>query len=154
MAEIKRGDIIYVNDGFIATGSEQRPGRPAIIVSNDKNNKNSATVEVVYLTTQPKCSMPTHVPVHSARRDSTAICEQITTVSVERLGDYCGHLTPQEMTSVEVGMLISLSLTVGDSSVESPPLPRNDNRVIELEMRCQMLQQMYDSLLNKVLNAR
>ena len=45
--EIKRGDIWYVSkDNY--TGCEQAAGRPAIIVSNEKNNACSETVEVVY----------------------------------------------------------------------------------------------------------
>ena len=36
-------------------------GRPAVIVSNDKNNAKSNTVEVVYMTTKPKTDLPTHV---------------------------------------------------------------------------------------------
>ena len=51
--EIKRGDILYI-DKHPVVGSEQQAGRPAIIVSNEKNNRHSSTVEVVYLTTQPK----------------------------------------------------------------------------------------------------
>lgn len=47
--EIKRGDIWYVSkDNY--TGCEQAAGRPAIIVSNEKNNACAETVEVVYLT--------------------------------------------------------------------------------------------------------
>ena len=43
-----RGSIWYVESGY-STGSEQRPGRPAIIVSNDANNKHSSTVEMVVM---------------------------------------------------------------------------------------------------------
>lgn len=110
--EIKRGDIWYVSkDNY--TGCEQAAGRPAIIVSNEKNNACAETVEVVYLTTQPKKDLPTHVLIRSSERESTALCEQITTVSVDRLLGYKGHLTPAEMTNVEVAMLISLELEVG-----------------------------------------
>lgn len=110
--EIKRGDIWYVSkDNY--TGCEQAAGRPAIIVSNQKNNACSEVVEVVYLTTQPKKDLPTHVLIRSSERESTALCEQITTVSVDRLLGYKGHLTPAEMTNVEIAMLISLELEVG-----------------------------------------
>lgn len=44
--EIKRGDIWYVSkDNY--TGCEQAAGRPAIIVSNEKNNACAEVVEVV-----------------------------------------------------------------------------------------------------------
>ena len=41
--EIKRGDIWYVSKGNY-TGCEQAAGRPAIIVSNEKNNACAETV--------------------------------------------------------------------------------------------------------------
>lgn len=166
--EIKRGDIWYVSkDNY--TGCEQAAGRPAIIVSNEKNNACAETVEVVYLTTQPKKDLPTHVLIRSSERESTALCEQITTVSVDRLLGYKGHLTPAEMTNVEVAMLISLELEVGkpvekivevtkevpvirDVKVSTPA--SNPNMAAELaaaKAKCEMLQTMYESLLNRVL---
>lgn len=158
--EIKRGDIWYVSkDNY--TGCEQAAGRPAIIVSNEKNNACAETVEVVYLTTQPKKDLPTHVLIRSSERESTALCEQITTVSVDRLLGYKGHLTPAEMTNVEVAMLISLELEVGKpvekivevtKKVSTPA--SNPNMAAELaaaKAKCEMLQTMYESLLNRVL---
>ena len=157
--EIKRGDIWYVSkDNY--TGCEQAAGRPAIIVSNEKNNACAETVEVVYLTTQPKKDLPTHVLIRSSERESTALCEQITTVSVDRLLGYKGHLTPAEMTNVEVAMLISLELEVGkpvekivEVTKEVTPVA-NPNVAAELaaaKAKCEMLQTMYESLLNRVL---
>ena len=48
---MKRGQIYYIESNHQEIGSEQRAGRPAVIVSNNKNNENSTTVEVVYMTT-------------------------------------------------------------------------------------------------------
>ena len=130
MAAIRRGDIWYIESGF-STGSEQRPGRPAIVVSNDTNNYHSSTVEVVYLTTQPKHDLPTHVNIHSLSRESIAICEQITTVAVERLGNYRGRVTEAEMHGIEAAMLISLGLDAGcdkDVSDETPPHAGSSSR--------------------------
>lgn len=58
--DVKRGEIYYISRGGYNTGSEQQADRPGVIVSNNKNNKNSQTLEVVYLTTQPKNELPTH----------------------------------------------------------------------------------------------
>ena len=44
--EINRGDVFYVNRSE-TIGSEQRSGRPAIIVSNPECNEHSPVVEVV-----------------------------------------------------------------------------------------------------------
>lgn len=54
---INRGDVFYVNRSE-TIGSEQRSGRPAIIVSNPECNEHSPVVEVVYLTCQYKKPMP------------------------------------------------------------------------------------------------
>lgn len=148
--QIKRGDIFYVTGGY-ATGSEQRPGRPAIIVSNDRNNEHSPTVEVVYLTTKPKRDLPTHTRVKSLSRDSTAICEQITTVSVERIGEFCGHITEAEQAALEKALAVSLGVddnwtAGGDAQLVS----KLTARATEAEARCTVLQQMYESLLSRV----
>lgn len=112
--DIKRGDIYYIGK-YPTIGSEQQAGRPAIIVSNEKNNQHSSTVEVVYLTTQPKADLPTHVTISSAPRESIALCEQVTSVSVDRIGDKMGRLTNREMTQVDIALLVSLDLTMGET---------------------------------------
>ena len=42
--DVKRGEIYYISRGGYNTGSEQQADRPGVIVSNDKNNKNSQTI--------------------------------------------------------------------------------------------------------------
>lgn len=161
----KRGDIYYIGSG-LSVGSEQRPGRPAIIVSNDKGNATSSTVEVVYLTTQPKRDLPTHVVIRSLDRESIAICEQITTVATERIGSYKGRVTDTEMANLEIAMLVSLDLQMGQVQektvevVKEVPVPMpvpatSGNAELEAELaatkaKCEMLQTMYDALLSRV----
>lgn len=60
---MKRGEIYYIESTYRETGSEQRGGRPAVIVSNDKNNENSEVVEVVYMTTKPMYLSGAHSPL-------------------------------------------------------------------------------------------
>lgn len=107
---MRRGEIYYIHPGMPETGSEQTAGRPAIIVSNNANNKHSATVEVVYLTTRPKIGLPTHVKITSSWRPSTAICEQITSVSVSRVGNYMGTCSRKEMAELNRAIKISLGI--------------------------------------------
>lgn len=109
MQELKRGDVFYVQNSP-TTGSEQRAGRPAVIVSNNKNNRYSKVVQVVYLTTQPKSFLPTHFTVCATGRESTALCEQITTISISRIGDYVGTLSRREVAKLNTSLLISLGL--------------------------------------------
>lgn len=112
--EVNRGDIFYIERFGLQTGSEQRAGRPGIIVSNRENNLHSETVEVVYLTTAPKTELPTHVQIFSSARRSIALCEQITTVSVERLGDLVGRCTKDEMLQIDVALILSLGVKIPD----------------------------------------
>lgn len=105
----KKGDIYFIKKTS-TTGCEQRGGRPAIIVSNDIGNYYSQTVEVVYLTTQRKKLLPTHVVICSSPIKSIALCEQICTVDKSRIGDYKGHLTEQECESINAALKISLNI--------------------------------------------
>lgn len=49
MDDIRRGEIFYIARGGATNGSEQFADRPAVVVSNDENNKHSGVIEVVYM---------------------------------------------------------------------------------------------------------
>ena len=124
---IKRGQIYYVARGY-TTGCEMWGGRPGIIMSNDQNNRASGTVEVVYLTTRPKKDLPTHVTIRSLERESTALCEQVTSVSGDRLGRCMGEVTEAEMQSLEIAMLISLGIEMERAEPQEPEDPVTELR--------------------------
>lgn len=107
---MKRGEIYFITRGYDEEGSEQRAGRPAIIVSNDKCNENSTVLEVVYLTTQPKTDLPTHVDIRSTPKNSVALCEQVNSIFKDRFGDYIATCTDYEMMLVDAALHISLGL--------------------------------------------
>ena len=132
LSRINRGDIFYVNPSE-TVGSEQRSGRPAIIVSNPLCNEHSPVVEVVYLTCQYKKPMPTHVRIESAGKRSTALCEQISSVDVSRLGDFKGHLTDREMAQVDVALMASLDLhPIPRQAKVRPVVPDVDDAALAL----------------------
>lgn len=106
---IKRGELYFVKKVPII-GSEQIAGRPALVVSTDRRNGVSPTIEVVYLTTRDKLDMEEHIGCSATGKDSTILCEQISTVSIDRVGDYITTLTPDEMADVETGLLYSLGM--------------------------------------------
>ena len=114
MDDIRRGEIFYIARGGGATnGSEQFADRPAVVVSNDENNKHSGVIEVVYMTTQPKTDLPTHVTVRSTGRLSTVLCEQVSSVSTDRVNNYIGQVSEQEMKNIDIALMISLQLSGG-----------------------------------------
>lgn len=90
------------HEGGATNGSEQFADRPAVVVSNDENNKHSGVIEVVYMTTQPKTDLPTHVTIRSTGRISTVLCEQVSSVSTERVNNYIGQVSEQEMKNIDI----------------------------------------------------
>ena len=104
-----KGEIYYIYPRE-TVGCEQMGGRPGIIVSNDIGNNHSKIVEVVFLTTKEKKPLPTHVEINSGKCRSIALCEQIETVSKERIGDYINSVTQNELKELDRAMLISLDI--------------------------------------------
>ncbi len=161
---IKRGEIYYIQSYGNECGSEQRAGRPAIIVSNDKGNQSSSTVEVVYLTTQPKHDLPTHVVVRATGKESIALCEQVHTVAVERIGDYCGECSKNEMQHIDIALLVSLALDdfqpndkekspviqTAPPAAPTAALRDTEKKLLATEARLSLLQTMYTELLQQI----
>lgn len=150
---MKRGEIYYIDREFNEVGAEQRAGRPAIIVSNDIGNENAEIVEVVWLTTQPKKDLPTHVAIRSTKYKSTALCEQITTVAKKRIGEYCGTCTDNEMQAVENAILISLGIDYGDGDYydEEEPAPSNSEELVRVTAERDTYKKLYESLVTKLI---
>lgn len=108
--QMVRGEIYYVEGNNDVVGSEQQGDRPAIIVSNNTGNSYSRIKEVVFLTTKQKRVLPTHVTINSSVEYSTAICEQITTVSDKRIKQYIGKCTDAEMRDIDTAIMVSLAI--------------------------------------------
>lgn len=144
-----RGDIFFITEGAY-TGSEQNARRPGIIVSNDIGNKHSPNVKVVFLTSREKKPMPTHVDV-MCKVPSTALCENIQTVSKERLDGFIRSCTTNEMKSIDNALLCSLGLhapaAVGGTqeSVSAPAA------VSETEIERNLYKTLYEQLLDRVI---
>lgn len=166
---MKRGEIYYIERStYEAEGSEQRAGRPAIIVSNDKCNASSPVIEIVYLTTQPKSDLPTHIDIRSAPRNSVALCEQINSVAVSRLGDKIGECSEYEMQMIDAGLEISLALNRNTPPAPErekkpamspePPKPETDTMILDLRLQIAQVcaeretyRNLYEKLLERVM---
>ena len=129
---MKRGEIYYITSNmWQEIGSEQRAGRPAVIVSNNNNNNNSEVVEIVYMTTKPKTDLPTHVLTRSTPQTSTILCEQINSVSTQRVGEYIGKLTEKELQQLDVALAISLGLDLGAVQIMREPTEEELEKIRE-----------------------
>ena len=104
---LQRGDVVRVNlDPVI--GSEVGKARPAVVVQNDLANRSSSTVTIVPISTSTERIFPfqVRIPVGEGglTRVSKALCEQIRTVSRERLGERLGRLSPDRMVEIRAAL--------------------------------------------------
>ncbi len=109
--EIRRGDIFYIKPECksVPYGDTVPTSRPAIIVSNNKNNKYSDYIEIVFLTTRYKKPLPTHVTIDT-NVESTALCEQVHTINVQRLDKFMMEVPSYKMKEIDQALMVSMGL--------------------------------------------
>lgn len=111
---VKRGEVWYADlTGYNVMGSEQTGIRPVLIVQNDVGNKFSPTVIVVAITGAHKKEIPTHVHIQ-LKKPSIILCEQIFTISKQRLIKRICKLDEKIMKEVEYKIKVSLGLVPVD----------------------------------------
>ena len=82
----KRGEIYWV-DFTASQGTEIKKKRPAIIISNNKLNKDSTRVIVLPLTSQKTTNiMPFEVLIKVNNKNGKILCDQITSIDKSKLG--------------------------------------------------------------------
>jgi mRNA interferase MazF len=154
---MKRGDIYFIANTNNC-GAEIGKSRPAVIVSNDTLNATSDVVEVVYLTTQPKREMFTHVEINATGRQSTVLCEQISAVSKSRVGDFCGRCSERNMADIDRALTASLGLTVEEQeeqdnhniTVNVSGMAKYTEMLIRAETERDVYKRLYEQILGQV----
>lgn len=147
--DVRRGDVYYINNRG-QRGNEIRKDRPAVVVSADFLNKHSGDVVVVFLTSQPKKDMSTHVTIRTTGRVSEALCEQPTTVSVERLNNRIGSVTDREMQQIDIALQIALKLDAGADTkeyVENQSGEASREQIIRLEAERDTYKKLYEDMI-------
>ena len=115
-ASVRRGEIHWV-DWNPSRGSEQTGRRPGLIVQNDPFNSNpNYPLTIMVAVSTIGRNVPTHVRVEpNSRNGLKAIsyikCEQIVTVSLDRLDGYIGTLEETEMVRIDRALKRVLSLS-------------------------------------------
>lgn len=139
---IHRGDIFYFDKSNI-TGVEQQGGRPGVVVSNNMCNDSSDFLLVCYLTTQPKTNLPTHVPV-VCEQESICLCEQVHTLSKEKLQRFCCAATSEEMKEIDKALVLTLGIDLKNL------LPTEyEDLLVQLEEKDNKIKVLEETILKK-----
>lgn len=113
-----RGDIFFVDFGENENSHKQSGIRPAVIVSNNRNNRNSPVVTVVPLSARvwKKKYLPTHVQIPLSKskgldKPSMALAEQVETLDKSKLGEKIGKITDSLlMDAITVALQIQIGV--------------------------------------------
>jgi mRNA interferase MazF len=111
---VRRGEV-WLADLGPTRGREQSGERPVLIVSADPINQGPADIVVAVPFTTRRRGIPTHVevrPPNGGLRDvSYAICEQVRSLAIERLGPRpFGSVSADVLRSVENSLRLLLLL--------------------------------------------
>ncbi|MCL4376779.1 MAG: type II toxin-antitoxin system PemK/MazF family toxin [Actinobacteria bacterium] len=110
----KRGEIWLVSLEPV-TGHEIGKTRPALIISNDKNNEYSSTVTLIPITTSIDRIYPFEVFISKVesglQSESKLKCNQVRTVDKLRLVRLIGQLSAERLTKAEEALLIHMGIS-------------------------------------------
>ena len=114
---MKRGEVYWASLSP-RSGSEQQGTRPVIVVSHDAFNQTPGwrSVIVVPISTAATQAQrgPTAVPlpggVGGLKKDSVALCHQVTTLDRSKLTSYAGKLPHELLALVGDGLRIAQDL--------------------------------------------
>lgn len=110
---IQRGEVYWVNlDPTV--GSEIKKTRPALVVSNDLNNRHAGTVTILPLTSAVEKVYPFEVLLEKGacgnREPCKAKADQVRTVDKRRLGRLAGTAPDDVLRRVEQALRLHLQL--------------------------------------------
>jgi mRNA interferase MazF len=114
MRTVRRGDV-WLADLEPTPGNEQTGQRPVLIVSTDRFNQGRARLVIAVPFTTRRRDLPIHVevrpPTGGLHEVSFAMCEQVRSLAVDRLGSQpFGTVPPAVLDAVEARLRLLLAL--------------------------------------------
>lgn len=107
----RRGDVWLVDFGD-PIGREQAGRRPAVVVSADPLNESPAGVVIVVPCTTTRRALPSHVEIDAPDSGldevSYAKCEDVKSVSEQRLVAQLGRVAPEALDHIRRILLVLL----------------------------------------------
>lgn len=128
----ERGEMydILFNEGFDGEIAAHRPG---IIVSNDKGNRTSPTVLMVYTTTSnaPNKNIGVNCQFTLNGWTNYVLCNQIATINKTRLKKFYGRVTDADMDAIDACLEEALDL----GYVDDTALKEKDTEIAALNLQ-------------------
>jgi mRNA interferase MazF len=114
---MKRGEVYWASLSP-RSGSEQQGARPVIVVSHDAFNQTPGWRSVIVVPVSTSASQarrgPTAVPLPAGagglKKESVALCHQVTTLDRSKLTSLAGILPPELLARVGDGLRIAQDL--------------------------------------------
>ena len=131
---VHRGDIFFAELGYHRGTSVQEGCRPVLVISNDKGNYHSDTINVIPMTgCFKRPDLPCHMllkPEQIANRHrpfntATVLTEQITTISKSALRSYVGRVENSDIIS-NIEYTLSSHLGMNITAEETVPAVTDD----------------------------
>ncbi|EDT16466.1 type II toxin-antitoxin system PemK/MazF family toxin [Clostridium perfringens] len=106
-----RGDIFYAELSD-KNGSEQHGIRPVALIQNNRGNWNGRTFIVAPITSKKKKDLPVHIEINNPNlpKNSIILLEQITTIDKNKVKEFVGHLTRNELKKLNIALARSVGL--------------------------------------------
>ena len=113
MLQPARGEVWTVNLDP-AKGHEQKGTRPGLVISSDSFNFSPASLVVIIPLTTKRRNIPLHVEVNppegGLKQTSFIKCEDVRSVSKQRLSSRWGSVSPRTISEVEGRLRLLLEL--------------------------------------------
>jgi mRNA interferase MazF len=106
---IERGEVYWV-DFEPSLGGEIKKIRPAIVMSNNAANSHLNRVQVVPITSNIDRLYPGEAIISLKGDKRKAMADQLTTASKQRFGKKIGTLSKDDVSKVEVAILLQLGI--------------------------------------------
>lgn len=104
---LQRGDVFLVSLDPVV-GSEVGKTRPAVVIQNDLANRSSQTVTIMPVSSSIERVFPFQVRIPAGEggltRESKVLCEQIRTVSRQRLLQRLGQLSEERLREIRTAL--------------------------------------------------
>lgn len=152
---IHRGQIYYYSFTGKEVGCEikgdagTKDRRPCVIVSNNKANAFTGLVTVVPMTSKEKSSVPTRVPYTGRCVHGTFLCEQVITISNERLLNYCEEVDEATMKKIGAALRVQLAMSASDNAL--PPVQCQESELHVLKRERDFYKRSYFELIDRLM---